>query len=433
MGPATGLDDVRRMHRVRASVLAGRRPEAAPRPLVQASWRRMRSLGVSADGTAANDPLDAYQLEDARHTSALGPMLDRLRTHLRGALEDANMLMVVADTEDRVLWRDGPSVVKRQADALGFVPGSSWSEATVGTNAIGTCSVEQTPVHIHAAEHFAETHTVWTCNAAPLTDPVTGQHLGVVNISARSPIPNPLALTQVALAASLAENELRVAHHERMHRLRNLAAPLLARVDGPALAVTQDGVCAAVSSMAEPGRIELPKDMTPGELLLPNLGHAIAEALPGGWLLRLDDTGTEDTAPTALHLDLSVHPATVEVAGPSSSWKQVLSPRHAEIIVALVRHPEGRTASALADDLFADAARTVTVRAEMSRLRRTLGPVLATMPYRFADHVSVRLTLPDDPSALLPVSSAPAVAALRTDLAGGDAPAAAPGGRHRAY
>lgn len=43
----------------------------------------------------------------------------------------------------------------------------------------------------------------------------------------------------------------------------------------------------------------------------------------------------------------------------------------------------------LAEHVFGDPTRTVTARAEMSRLRRQLGTILAHRPYRFADHIDV--------------------------------------------
>ena len=50
---------------------------------------------------------------------------------------------------------------------------------------------------------------------------------------------------------------------------------------------------------------------------------------------------------------------------------------------------DGRTATELAADLFGDPARTVTVRAEMSRLRRHLGGLLSHRPYRIRDGLGV--------------------------------------------
>jgi hypothetical protein len=99
----------------------------------------------------------------------------------------------------------------------------------------------------------------------------------------------------------------------------------------------------------------------------------------------------------------------VTVVGDSGSWSHELSPRHAELLYVLARYRDGRSAAQLAQDLFEDPSRTVTVRAEMSRLRRHLAQVLAHRPYRFAEEVEVELVLPERPADLLPHSSAPAV------------------------
>lgn len=65
------------------------------------------------------------------------------------------------------------------------------------------------------------------------------------------------------------------------------------------------------------------------------------------------------------------------------------SPRHAEILSHLAAHPAGVSAAQLSQHLFGTAARTVTVRAEISRLRKRLGGLLVANPYRFADGVQV--------------------------------------------
>lgn len=113
-------------------------------------------------------------------------------------------------------------------------------------------------------------------------------------------------------------------------------------------------------------------------------------------------------------LDLSRPRAlAVHLTGPLGSVKQRLSPRHAELLYALAVHRQGRTASELARDIFGDATRTVTVRAEISRLRRHLAEVLAHRPYRFGDGVEVEVIRPEHGADLLPHSQAPVVAEAR--------------------
>jgi hypothetical protein len=51
--------------------------------------------------------------------------------------------------------------------------------------------------------------------------------------------------------------------------------------------------------------------------------------------------------------------------------------------------PAGLGATALSEAMFGDREHVVTVRAEVSRLRRKLGGLLLTRPYRIAPNVLV--------------------------------------------
>ena len=105
-----------------------------------------------------------------------------------------------------------------------------------------------------------------------------------------------------------------------------------------------------------------------------------------------------------------------------------LGRRHSELLVLLLAHPEGRTGEELGVDLYGEDVSPVTVRAELSRLRRTLGPeLLESRPYRLradldADFRTVtRLlergrvaeALAEYAGPLLPFSDAPGVTRLR--------------------
>ncbi len=105
-----------------------------------------------------------------------------------------------------------------------------------------------------------------------------------------------------------------------------------------------------------------------------------------------------------------------------------LGRRHSELLVLLLTHPQGRTGDQLGFDLYADDLNPVTVRAELSRLRRILGPeLLDSRPYRLradvtADFLAVTRLLERGQVAdalaayagpLLPASDAPGVTRLR--------------------
>lgn len=110
-----------------------------------------------------------------------------------------------------------------------------------------------------------------------------------------------------------------------------------------------------------------------------------------------------------------------------------LGRRHSELLVLLLVHPEGRTGEELGFDLYGDDVSPVTVRAELSRLRRMLGPeLLDSRPYRLraeltADFRTVTRHLERGRVAealdayagpLLPGSDAPGVTRLRRLIEG---------------
>lgn len=399
---------------IREAALAGSGPPLRPRPLIGRSWQRVRGHGLDPESGRPVAVLPADEVEHRRQASGLAVLLPLLREGLASASDEERQLTVVTDPGGRVLWREGGPALRRSADRLGFSVGACWTEETVGTNGIGTALVEDRPVQVHSAEHFVRSHHAWTCAAAPLHDPRSGRTLGVLNVSGPAPAFNPATLALVTAVGKVAEAELRARHWESVDRLRTVAAPMLARIRGRALAVDRDGWTAAVTGMGPVGRVVLPKAVQPGPVWLPSFGPCFVEPLPGGWLLRLE-AADGPAAPSRVVLDLrDPHSRTVTVSGEAGDWSQALSPRHAELLYVLALHPAGRTAAELAADLFGDASRTVTVRAEMSRVRRTLAGVLGQRPYRFADGLEICLLTPVRPEDLLPASSAPVVVTART-------------------
>ncbi|MER7838976.1 GAF domain-containing protein [Streptomyces sp. NPDC096040] len=403
----------RLLNEVREARLAGQRGRIAPRPVIEQSWGRMLRSGVDPDHDFRSGLLSADEVRRRREESPLRDVLPVLREGLLSVADVAQHIMVVADAEGRVLWREGSSPVLRKADGLGFELGADWREDVVGTNGVGTPAVVRRPVQVFAAEHFVRTHTSWTCSGAPITDPRDGRLLGVVDVSGPLETMHPATLAWVDSVAKLAEARLRELHLDALERLRAVAAPVLARLGGRALVVDVDGWTAAVTGMPYPRRLALPKSLSPGRRWLPAIGLCSVEPLGGGWLLRAMD----EPAPLGggrLVLDLAQpRRPSVTVGRGAGSWSRELSPRHAELLYLLAVRRTGRSAAGLAEDVFGDASRTVTVRAEMSRIRRYLGALLEHRPYRFGEDAEIEVLLPADPRDLLPHSTAPAVAARR--------------------
>ncbi|MFC8429040.1 GAF domain-containing protein [Streptomyces sp. NPDC057253] len=398
---------------VRSATLSGRRAPLAPRPVIEESWSRMLRGGVDPDHDFRSGLLPPEEVQRRREATRLRHVLPVLRDGLLAVADVAHHIMVVADEDGRVLWREGCSPVLRKADSIGFELGADWRENVVGTNGIGTPVVVRRPVQVFASEHFVRSQTSWTCTGAPIKDPRDGRLIGVVDVSGPLDTMHPATLAWVDSVAKLAESRLRELHLTSLEQLRAVAAPVLARLAGRALVVDREGWTAAVTGMPYANRIALPKSPSAGRRWLPALGLCTLEPLAGGWLIRVADQ-PEPPGVTRIVLDLA-HPRrwTVTVWGGAGTWCHELSPRHAELLYLLALHRSGRSAAGLAEDMFGDPGRTVTVRAEMSRVRRYLGAFLEHRPYRFCEDAEVEVLLPDNPGDVLPHSTAPAVLGAR--------------------
>ncbi|MEO6472687.1 MAG: transcriptional regulator [Aeromicrobium sp.] len=124
---------------------------------------------------------------------------------------------------------------------------------------------------------------------------------------------------------------------------------------------------------------------------------------------------------------LGSHGATLSYATTTTR----LSLRHSEILLLLASSEHGMTAGELAVALSDDEQASVTIRAELSRLRGLLGPIeLASRPYRLTNAIhtdvarvrdalkagQVRRAVSAYRGPILPASTAPAVVEMRDDL-----------------
>jgi transcriptional regulator of acetoin/glycerol metabolism len=285
LGPGADLPRLaRQLRRVHHAVIGGRRPPARPRPLVARSWSRVLSLGLDPGHENHRDPMAFEQVEGRRRASPLNLVVDDLIRVVRGVADASPVLLVVTDADGVVLWRSGAAAVRRRADDLGFREGATWTEAAVGTNAIGTALVEAAPVTLFSAEHFEQAQHDWYCTAHPVHDPRTGELLGIVDVSGPALTLHPAIAALVETAVRLAEAQLWRHHTDRLEHLRRSAGHVVATAPGPLLVVDDHGWVAHHTGVAVRDRIAAPRDGT--TLSVPGMGLCLPERLPEGWLVR---------------------------------------------------------------------------------------------------------------------------------------------------
>lgn len=338
------------------------------RTLVRESWRRSLESLVGAEGLPPLD-LDAETLDEYRRAHPLAGVMEMVRgLLLPGGPDESGVAVAVGDAAGRLLWIEGDRRVRTLTGDMGFVEGANWSEHSVGTSAPGTAIALGRSVQIRGAEHFNRLVQPWSCTAAPVHDPETRRLLGVIDVTGGIEAVTPQAQLLVDATARAIEGELLVA------RLRARAAPA-----------------------PPPRRAARRVEATRATLRV--LGRDKAQ---------------------------------LEVAGDGIDTVSELGPRHAELLLMLAVHRQGLSAERLGELVYGDADSSVTLRAEMVRLRKVLertAPALVpeSRPYRVVveletdahqvlsllDRGAHRVALAAYRGDVLPDSVAPGVEELR--------------------
>ena len=320
---ATSLlrDDYQRIVRLAHDNLQTLKPAESPAPGVRSSvlesWNRSLDRLRDPAGVRIQLAYEADQLAEVRRRHPFHSIMPLLRSHLIEPAQDAGLLVALGDEQGRLLWVEGERAVRNRAEAMGFLPGTDWSEDVMGTSAPGLALRSNSAVQISQAEHFATEVHSWSCSAVPVTHPLTGQVLGIIDVTGGDD-----AVSSIVL-------------------------PLL-------------------NSTAQAAGAGLPKLYTPDSGLLTPAGTG-----PGAYL---EVTGV---APQLSN---------------SSGSVITLTRRHAEILLLLHRNPSGISGSGLVDRLWRHGGSEVTVRAEITRLRKTiehLGDIeINARPYRLRGNFS---------------------------------------------
>ncbi|MGA1837690.1 GAF domain-containing protein [Herbiconiux sp. 11R-BC] len=344
-----------------------------PRRVVDESWARARDHAIDPERLPGLE-VSEDELRDWRLGHPLAPVLPVIRKLLVRDAEGSGLLVAVGDEMGRLLWVEGDSASKRRAEQMRFVEGAGWSEQRVGTSAPGTALELDHGIQIHDAEHFNRLVHGWSCTAVPVHDPETRRILGVIDITGDARAVDPHTLPLIEATAAAAEAELMVL---RLQAQRDAGTR--------------------------------PATRTPG-MRITGFAHARPR-------VSMHVLGRE----------------TGELTGPAGHVE--LSARHSDIVTLLAWHREGLSAARLAEEVYGEDSASVTLRAEIVRLRRLLrasgvGFDIESRPYRLSAPVELdahhvvslldrgahRVALAAYRGRLLPASDAPGIAELRAVL-----------------
>jgi hypothetical protein len=406
-------------------------PELVRAPIAD-SWRRSLAAGVDPTGhrlapvVAGED--EAHELWSEHPLGRAAPLIHACLAELA---EEAGYLVVVSDASGMLLSIEGSARVRRRAaQDMNFAEGVLWSEPGAGTNAIGTAIAADHAVQVFGPEHFNEPVQRWTCSACPIHDPDTGALLGVIDLTGDFSTVHPHSLAVATATAQAVEGSLLLVLQEADNRLRDRYGDRVAADPGARVLVTASGraITPLPPAWRAEGRLAVPPGG--GELVLPSGAHAVAEPVSQAleaFVVRTVERRPHTPARPLLRLTvLGRDRALLEVG----ERRVELRPRLAEILVLLCAHPNGLSAEELCAGLHGDGGSSGSVRVEVSRLRKLLGPWIETDRYRLTCDVesdarrvegllargAVRDAAEHYPGPLLPGSEAPGVVDERERL-----------------
>ncbi|WP_157172437.1 GAF domain-containing protein [Nocardia pneumoniae] len=394
---------------------------------VRASWDRAQRRGLHPDRHLPEVGLTGDEVRTWRRDHRMASVWPVLFASLESAASEPGHVLFGGDADGHLLWVQGDAAARKVAERANLVPGARWHEAEAGTNGVGTALALGRAFQVRGTEHYLSIAADFTCSAAPIRDPVSGAVIGVVDVTCKLRNTSPLALPLVTTAARLAEAHLRDLARQRDAEIRTRYLDrVLSRVGGHCALLSPEG---RLLHAAPSGWLPAiwPAPLLEGETELPDGRRVVIERLaPGGpfsvHALPTRYSGEQAPRVSALGRDRAV------------LWMDglvhELSLRHSELMVLLLANPNGLSAARLAEELYGNDGKAVTVRAELARLRRIIGYRLSSDPYRLDSRIRADFRqLESDvakgvvgdlrgryPGPLLPVSDAPGVRRIRERL-----------------
>jgi len=227
--------------------------DEAHEAVIAQSHQRCLAIGLSRIRAPEIPPFVGRDLletldHNRRWLSLALPMMEMLHAEVART----PCMVVLTDARGTVIHSLGDAAFEAEASRVALRPGVNWSEPAKGTNGIGTALMSETPILVHAEEHFLYANQFLTSSATPIFDP-RGNILGVLDVTGDRGGYHRHTMGLVRLAARMIENaylEEALPHVLLLH-FHGRAEHLGGLMDGR-LAVRRDGQIVG----ANPGAIE---------------------------------------------------------------------------------------------------------------------------------------------------------------------------------
>ena len=230
--------------------------ESAVRPLILRSWKRCRLQGVRPDN-ASKVSLSPAALEKLLDRNAdLVAVAKSIMEKLYNPISTSRSFISLSDAQGIVLHALWDNTGSYPIPHL--APGNLAAESASGTNAIGTCLVEHTPVETLASEHYCRSFHGWFCSAAPIRDS-RNAIVGVLNVTLPSALYHHHTRGMMEAAAHAIAEQL------RLRLLLQEQKAIIEMLDEGVVVLEGDGTIRTLNNKAQ-AMLDLPPDAVHGNI-----------------------------------------------------------------------------------------------------------------------------------------------------------------------
>ncbi|MED3570405.1 sigma-54-dependent Fis family transcriptional regulator, partial [Bacillus thuringiensis] len=181
---------------------------------ISESWHRCKQANVNPHMNKGQKILSSIFFQDQKKKSEifLDIAIPQIQ-NMRKTIDELQMMALLIDPDGYVLSLSGNKQTLKRAKHINFIEGVKWTEAAVGTNAIGTALEIEEAIMISGTEHYSVLSHSWSCAAAPIHND-DGKLIGVLDFSCPIEFSHPYMLGMVTSIAHAIERECSIRVHQ---------------------------------------------------------------------------------------------------------------------------------------------------------------------------------------------------------------------------
>ena len=181
---------------------------------ISESWHRCKQANVNPHMNKGQKVLSSNIFREQKKKSEifLDIALPQIQ-NLRKTIDELQMMALLIDPDGYVLSLSGNKQTLKRAKHINFIEGVKWTEAAVGTNAIGTALEIEEAIMISGTEHYSVASHGWSCAAAPIHND-DGKLIGILDFSCPIECSHPYMLGMVTSIAHAIERECSIRVHQ---------------------------------------------------------------------------------------------------------------------------------------------------------------------------------------------------------------------------